>query len=229
MKFSVLPLYAAALLLSDTPELNAQEFELYAGATFTSEYVDQGIKYSDGLAVQPYLEFWFGNAYAGIWSTNAARNRLGADGETDFYIGYSGRLGRVDYDLSYTYYTFGNPTRATRPYDEVILSLTTGLTDTLYTTLSYGHAERFDQNDIGLTFDYYSNYSGLSFSATYGDVESNFGDWEYWSVGVTMETADYASWSFAYHDTNDAVPIFGNAMSTNGEFIFSLNFDFSVR
>jgi len=84
----------------------ANEVTLSFGAAFVSEYISDGIRYSDGVAFQPYAEVGFGGAYAGAYTTNVDADLTGADRETGLSVGYRGEAGSFSYDVSVNYYMY---------------------------------------------------------------------------------------------------------------------------
>ena len=76
-------------------------FTVTGSLTFGSAYASDGIEYSDGPVIQPYVELGFGGFYAGLFATNAEEALLGADSEVDLYLGYRGEVGAFYYDIGY--------------------------------------------------------------------------------------------------------------------------------
>ncbi len=164
--------------------------------TFATRYVSDGIEYSDGAVVQPYVELGFGGFYAGIWATNAAEELLGADSEVDYYIGYRGEAGAFYYDVGYGYYTY--PGASGLNSGEVLASGGFGVNESLYLTAYFAYSDEFETLDSTLQVDYYTPVEGLAVAATYGDNES----WRYWSVGGSYALGKTVSADVTWHDTD---------------------------
>lgn len=95
-----------ALATSIPATAMAQEFTTSGGVAITSEYVSQGLKFSDGPAVQAYVQLNYGGFYAGMWGSSTDEDLLFAKSEVDYYIGYVGEVGAFYYDVGVAYYTF---------------------------------------------------------------------------------------------------------------------------
>jgi uncharacterized protein (TIGR02001 family) len=186
----------------------AQELTFSANIELTSEYVSQGFELSDGPALQIYAEAAYAGFYLGALGTNGSQDLLGADTEVDFYLGRAGDIGKFYYDIGVAYYFFKNVTFA-EDYEEYYANVGYAVTPSLYATVYYGHAPITEQHDIALTVDYYTNFSGLAVSATYGDVRTNFGDWNYWSVGGSYEVSDALSVDLTYYGADDNGALLG--------------------
>jgi uncharacterized protein (TIGR02001 family) len=164
--------------------------------TFASQYVSSGIAYSDGLAVQPYLELGLGGFYAGVWASNGDADLLGADSEIDLYIGYRGEAGVFYYDVGYGYYTY--PGASEFNTGEVLLSGGAGLNDSLYVTAYMSYSNDFDTFDTSVLLDWYTPVEGLALAALAGDNES----WRYWSVGGSYALSESFSIELEWQDTD---------------------------
>lgn len=208
---------------------HAQELEVYAGFAVTSEYVSQGLRFSDGPAIQPYLELGFGGLYGGAYLSNVEPDIALANREVGVYLGFRGEVGAFSYDASAYRYMYDEAFPGFPPtdYNEFIFSGTYGVNDALNLTGRIAHAPEFEQNDLSLTVDYYTNLPGLALAASVGSVETNFGDWIYWSVGGSYAFNDNVSLDLSYHDT-DADPALGLS-NTDGLFVATVSFDFSLR
>ncbi len=164
--------------------------------TFATAYVSDGIEYSDGPVIQPYVELGFGGFYAGVWASNAEETLLGADSEVDFYIGYRGEAGAFYYDVGYGYYTF--PDASEFNAGEVLVSGGAGLSEALFVTAYLGYANETGILDRSLRVDYYGPVEGLALAASVGDNES----WQYWTVGASYALSETISADVTWHDTD---------------------------
>ena len=216
----------AAMVATTLPTVSvAQELGISAGVTLTSEYVSQGFELSDGPALQPYVELSFGGLYGGVWASNGSQDLLGANSEVDYYLGYRGEVGRFYYDIGYAYYTFQDPTFAF-DYGEYLFSAGYAVTDAVYATLAYGYApDYFEQGDASFTIEYFTNYPGLALAASFGDVTTDFGDWNYWSVGGSYAINDNVSLDLTYYDGDSDLEL----GLSEGLIVGSVSFDFSLR
>lgn len=205
----------------------AQDLSWGVGVDVTSEYVSQGLQLSDGPAFSPYVELYFGSVYAGVYAINTERDLTLSDYEAGIYLGYAGAVGALSYDASVYYYFFNEPFGNAFPtvnYPEFVLSGSYGLTDALSVTGRAGLAPEFDQVDLSLAVDYATPVDGLSVDAIYGTVDTNFGDWDYWSLGASYALSDNVSLDVAYHDSNAGAAI---GSSADGLFVATVSFYFS--
>ena len=182
----------------------AQDMSISLGATVTSEYISNGIRYSDGMALQPYVELGFGGIFAGAYASNVDADLTGADIEYGLSLGYRGEVDTFSYDIGLSYYIFEEafsdfPVEAS---GEASASGTLAVSDTFYATAKAVITPEYDQAKLSLRGDYYNAIKGLSAGAIVGRVESNCGDWDYWSVDVAYSVSEQVSLGLAYHDTN---------------------------
>jgi uncharacterized protein (TIGR02001 family) len=206
----------------------AAEVSLSFGATIASEYVSSGIRYSDGVTVQPYAELGFGGLYAGAYISNLDADLTGANRETGLSLGYRGEAGSFSYDVSMNYYLYDEAFEdfPVEDYAEAVASGTVAVSDTLYVTGEVGVAPEFDQTNLSLRLDYYTAVEGLALDATLGRLDADYGAWSYWSVGATYQLNDNIGLGLAYHDSN-VDPDLG-LLNTDGLFVASLTFDLGL-
>lgn len=219
----------SGLLASALPIASVQAQEVTFGAEVVSEYVSQGIRYSDGVAFQPYVELGFGGGYAGAYTTNVDADLTGADRETGLSLGYRGEAGSFSYDISVNYYLYAEAFDdfPVEDYAETVASGTLAATDSLYLTADIGIAPEFDQTDLSLRADYYTAVEGLSVDATFGRLDANYGTWNYWSAGASYRIADTVGLGVAYHDSDVGADT--GLTNTDGLFVATLSFDVSLR
>jgi uncharacterized protein (TIGR02001 family) len=224
----VLPVLMAFVLPVSAAQ--ASEINLSFGAAVLSEYVSDGIRYSDGVAVQPYAELGFGGIYAGAYTTNVDPDLTGADRETGLSLGYRGDVGNFSYDVSVNYYMFDEAFEdfPVEDYAETIASGTFAVSETLYLTGEVSFAPEYDQTGLSLRADYYTAVEGLSLDATIGHVDANFGSWSYWSAGASFSFQDTATFSLAYHDSNVDEEETG-LLNSDGLLVAAFSVDFSLR
>ena len=108
------------VMADDSGPLAAKNFT--ATVWFTSDYIFRGVSFSDDdLAVQASMDWAYENAYAGIWGSSLELTGYSSEGvvgdvvptvgssiEYDFYVGYTGAFGDIDYDAALIYYWFPN-------------------------------------------------------------------------------------------------------------------------
>jgi uncharacterized protein (TIGR02001 family) len=204
----------------------AQEIDVSFGAGIVSEYVSNGIRYSDGVAFQPYVELGFGGIYAGAYVTNVDPDLTGADRETGLSLGYRGEAGSFSYDLSLNYYLYSEAFDdfPVEDYAETIASGTFAASESVYFTAEVGIAPEFDQTDLSLRLDYYTAVEGLSLDATFGRLDADYGAWNYWSAGASYQINETFGLGLAYHDS-DVSPDLG-LLNSDGLFVATLSADF---
>jgi uncharacterized protein (TIGR02001 family) len=208
----------------------ASEVGLSFGAAVVSEYVSDGIRYSDGVAFQPYAEIGSGSAYAGVYTTNVDPDLTGADRETGLSLGYRGEAGSYSYDLSVNYYLYDEAFDdfPVEDYAETVVSGAFAVSESLYLTGEFSIAPEFDQTGLSLRADYYTPFEGLALDATFGRVDANYGAWNHWSAGATYTVEDTVSLGLAYHDSNVDEEETG-LRSSDGLIVASFIVDFSLR
>lgn len=196
------------------------------GATIATEYVSSGIRYADGPVVQPYVELGFGGLYAGAYVSNIDEDLTGADIEYGLSVGYRGEAGAVSYDVGIAYYLYNEafPDFEVEDYAETYAAGTFAVSDALYLTAEAAIAPEFDQTNISLRADYYTNVSGLSLGAEIGRLDANYGKWTYWSIDTTYAVTDAVSLGLGYYDT-DVDPDLG-LFDTDGLLVASVIFAF---
>lgn len=210
--------------------VQASEISLSFGATMVSEYVSDGIRYSDGLAFQPFAEVGFGGAYAGIYTSNIDADLTGADRETGLSLGYRGDVGSFSYDVSVNYYMYDEAFDdfPVEDYTEVVASGTFAISESFYLTGEAAIAPEFDLTSLSARVDYFTAVEGLSLDATFGRVDANYGSWNHWSVGATYAIQESIGFSLAYHDSNvdeDATGL----LNSDGLLTAAFTVDFSLR
>jgi uncharacterized protein (TIGR02001 family) len=188
-------LFLPTLARAETPA-TASGVTVSGSVTFASRYISDGVEFSDGPVVQPYVELGFGGFYAGVWASNATEALLGADSEVDIYIGYRGEAGAFFYDIGYGYYTF--PDASELNTGEVLVSGGVGLGETLFVTAYLAYSSDFDTLDRSLRVDYSAPVEGLALAATLGDNEA----WQYWSIGASYALNQTVSADLTWHDTD---------------------------
>jgi uncharacterized protein (TIGR02001 family) len=208
---------------------HAQEISVSFGGAVVSEYVSNGIRYSDGAAFQPYVELGYGGIYAGAYTTNVDPDLTGANRETGLSLGYRDEAGRFSYDISASYYLYDDAFAdfPVEDYAEAVASGTFAATDSLYLTAEIGIAPEFDQTDLSLRVDYYAAVEGLSLDATFGRLDADYGTWNYWSAGATYRINETFGLGLAYHDSDVSTDT--GLLNSDGLFVATLSVDFSLQ
>lgn len=183
---------------------HSAEVSLYFGATVATEYVSDGIRFSNGPTVQPYVELGFAGLHAGAYVSNVDANLTGANAEYDLSVGRRGEAGKLGYNIGIAYYSYDEAVADYPAGDsaETCGSVTLAATDTLYLTVKAAFAPENDQTNLSMRADYDPALDGLSVGAIIGQVNSNYGDWNYWSINAACAVFDKVSAGLAYHDTN---------------------------
>jgi len=99
-----------------------------ASVDIMSQYVWRGIAFSNGLVMQPSVDFNLGALNVNMWS-NIDMDPMGTEessyyNETDLTIGYSLPFEALDMSVGYIYYSLGDPALDTH---EVYLNMAKGL------------------------------------------------------------------------------------------------------
>src|SRR5690606_13063599 len=101
---------SALLIALAAPSFVAAEGLTFSGgATLTSRYVSDGIRQSNGLAFQPWIEGEVNGFYFGAWASNVSKTLLGQSSEIDLYLGYRNEVGQFSYDIGYAHYFYRGP------------------------------------------------------------------------------------------------------------------------
>ncbi len=109
MKKTLLIAASLFLLIAVTPVLKAQEMS--TGLDIYSSYVWRGIKFGEGAAFQPYIEFSAGGFALGAWGSYCVSDNEAA--EADLYASYGFDLGEnSSLSLTLTDYYFPGTTSA---------------------------------------------------------------------------------------------------------------------
>lgn len=203
-------------VLEGTPEAAAPDgFTIDISATFASQYVSDGIEYSDGPVIQPYIEFGYLGFYLGVWASTASEELLGSDTEVDYYLGYRNEVGAFYYDLSYAYYTY--PGASEFNSDEYVFAGGVGVTEQIFGNLGLSYAPDSETLTSEVGVEYFPPVEGLALSANYGNV-SNDG-YNYWTAGGTYAFNENLLADISWQDTTE----------TEGLFVVAVTVDFNLR
>jgi len=108
MNFSKLGLVAILALSTMSTTVIAQEVSISANVSATNNYVWRGMTQSaNKTAIQGGMDLGYNGLYLGTWLSNIDFNSP-ATTEVDGYLGYSGEIVGVEYDLGYIKYAYLN-------------------------------------------------------------------------------------------------------------------------
>jgi len=187
MKNAILGLAALGLMTVPTLAV-AQEAvpEWSFNAGVVSDYMYRGFSQSDnGVALQGGVDFTYGQFYAGTWASSVNFGD-GTDAEWDFYAGLTGVVGRLDYDVGATYFTYVD---APDGSDYNMIEFKAGLSKTI------------EQVTFGGTVYYSPDFFGADEHATYIEASVGYELNDKWSLsgGIGRQYldvgTDYNSWN----------------------------------
>ena len=108
MKFSKLSLIVILTLSTMSTALIADEVSVSANVSATNNYVWRGMTQSaNKTAIQGGMDIGYSGLYLGSWVSNIDFGSE-ATTEIDGYVGYSGEVVGVEYDLGYIKFTYLN-------------------------------------------------------------------------------------------------------------------------
>lgn len=179
---------AAIVTLSMPAFAQAQDasFEYSFNAAVTTDYVWRGFSQSDRhAAVQGGADISYGNFYGGTWASSVDFSDS-TDAEWDFYAGYAGSAGAIDYDLAVTYYTYVNaPSGA----------------DYNFVEFKAAASYTIDAFTVGAAVNYSNDFYGADKHATYVELTGEYAINDRWAVsgGFGRQfldvTGDYNAWN----------------------------------
>ena len=187
MKYAICGLAAMGLMAfssAASAEEPAPEFSF--NAAVTNDYVWRGFSQSDeGAAVQGGVDFAYGGFSAGTWASTVDFGD-GTDLEWDFYAGFAGSAGGIDWDVAVTYYNYvGDPDGS----------------DYNFVEFKVGASHTVDKFTIGAAIHYSPDFYGADDSATYLEVNGAYEVSDRWSIsgGVGRQyldvSDDYTAWN----------------------------------
>jgi uncharacterized protein (TIGR02001 family) len=200
---------------------------LTLGIVAASEYVSEGTRLSDGVAVQPYLEIGLGGVYAGGYVSNVDEDLTGADFEYGLNAGYRGDVGRLSYDVSYAHYFYNEAFDGfpVENYGEFGLEGSFAVTETFYLTAKTAFAPEFEQTINTVAITYYTPIEGLAVGPKAGRIDADYGDWSFWSLEASYQVNERIALGLAYHDSDVDEAAFRN---TDGLVVASMTVAFSL-
>jgi uncharacterized protein (TIGR02001 family) len=199
-----LTILSAALIGGLALPAQAEQLELSATTTLTTDYVFRGVSQTGNEpAIQGSLDAAYGIFYAGVWGSNVDfSNSL----ELDWYGGITPSWQGIDFDIGVIYYTY--------PGDNGIdfVEIKTGGSYTFGESFTVGVTNYWDpdnENDAleagaeyafsGKLFNYFTpSVSGLV-GWQWFDAG---GDYTYWNAGLTLGFMDNWSLDVRYWDSD---------------------------
>jgi uncharacterized protein (TIGR02001 family) len=192
----------------------------------TTDYVFRGLSNSDEHpAAQGSLDYTFKGFYVGIWGSNTSFSD--ASIEIDYYAGYTGSLGKLDYDIMGIYYGYPEADSSVPEpdYFEAHLGLSykfEGLVLEPVLGVGYNYSpDYFGEDDVGHYFNATLDLSlpwGLMLGGEVGyqDVEgdkstgNNLGmdrndgfDYVHWRISIAKDIPDWFTLDLGYHAVDD--------------------------
>jgi uncharacterized protein (TIGR02001 family) len=215
MSSTRLSIALATALVAATPAF-AQDLSVSAGVALVTEYESNGLRQSDGPALQAYVEAGIAGFYAGIWASNVDENIIGPGDtlEYDLYLGYAGSVGSFSYDIGYAAYYYNESNFCC---SDVIVSGEVALSDAVTVGLRFSSdPDTFDTVNSRI-YGSYAITDAFSLDARYGSISN--GGHDYWSVGASYAVSDTGTLFASYHETTIEADLF----------ILGVSLDFSIR
>jgi len=213
------PAGAADAFYTQAPQQVDLAFDVAFGVTATTAYVSRGYDYSNGPAIQGYVEGSFEWVYVGVWASSIGGPNVnpGDTAEINVYGGIRPTFGDLSLDFGYARYYYnrtgdlGGELYGKASYSFTEIGLTPGFE--LYwdpqARASYGVAAAA----LALPYDF-----ELS-----GGVGSNFSGNVDWNAGVSYTYAETVKLDLRYYGTNRNDPnMFRN------KFVASISLDSSI-
>lgn len=235
------------IVFAEEPDVWSNPKNMTGSVWLATDYVFRGVSNSnEDPAVQGSLDYTFEGFYGGIWGSNTSFTDAGI--EIDYYAGYAGSFGKLDYDIMAIYY--GYPEGGSKPepdYFEAHLGVTykfegAALEPTLGAGYNYS-PDYFGEDDAGhyvngtldlslpygLTFGAEVGYQDVKGDKTTGNGMGMGGgdgfDYIHWRVSLTKEIPDWFTLDLSHHATDDdAESFFGNIADSRVVFTISRTF-----
>jgi len=211
MKKIALSLIAAASAAFSTA--SAEDLQVSTSVDYVTEYVFRGVELADA-AVQPAIDFAYGDAAFGIWSSLPSNNDDGSDTEFDFYGSYNVALNDlVSADFGGTVYAYPNTANQIDGNDYslepfALFSFDTVLTPSILLAYDIDLENFTIEGGIGYSWDLPYENTTLDLGAYLGDVEQDAGnDYIYYGVdtSVTYQMTENGSFGVGLsYANNDA-------------------------
>jgi uncharacterized protein (TIGR02001 family) len=221
-----LPLTAlATLTLSSFAVMPTANAEISASANIANMYFWRGLDISDGApAFSGSVNYTHeSGVYGGVWMSSEGHT---AGTETDFYVGYAGKVSDFGYDVSISRYQYpeavdaaGDPTKASdASFEEYIIGAT-------YMDLGVKAFVNTDSDESGsykyLSVDYSMGNIGLHAGVTSQDDDAAGNSRKYKDFNVSYAVTDMLTATVS-KATGDAVK------DTKDDVIFVLSLDLPI-
>lgn len=185
--------------------------EFSANVALTSDYVFRGYSQADeDPAIQGGFDVAHSSGiYAGVWASNvesdpaANVNYDGASVEIDTYIGWGGEVGPVGVDVGWLRYNYPGTNTSANDTDEWHIGVSKDI-GPVSAGLTYNYSSDFfaDDNEaeyIDLSLG--TTVGPVDVAAHYGWTDTDGGDYEDWSLGVSKELGGFG-FDLTYTDTD---------------------------
>jgi len=192
------PAGAADTVYTEAPAEVDLAFDIAFGVTATTAYVSRGYDYSDGPAIQGYIEGSFEWAYVGVWASSVGGPNItpGVTAEINVYGGIRPTFGDLSLDLGYARYFYnrtgdiGGEIYGKASYTFTDLGLTPGI-------------ELYWDPEAGTNYGVASAAYALPYDfEVSGGVGTNFSGNVNWNAGVSYTYAETVTLDLRYHGTN---------------------------
>jgi uncharacterized protein (TIGR02001 family) len=207
------PLTTASLLVTTALASSTAMAELSFNIGVASDYVWRGTTQTNGQAlVSGGVDFASESGlYIGAWTGNTALagKSAGTTSEVDIYLGYSGELKGIGYDVGYLAYNY--PNNDTLDFSEIYLGMSYDMFSAKYSNDSDNNnvyveaaADFTITKEIGLGLHYGSynldtgtDYTDVSISVSKGDFSFTLSDTNL-SAGADQDMKYVVSWSQSF-------------------------------
>jgi uncharacterized protein (TIGR02001 family) len=223
---TLLAVLHAGLVFSQDADTWTDPKNMSGTVWFTTDYVFRGISNTDEApAIQGSLDYTFKGFYVGIWGSNTDFSDAGI--EIDLYAGYTGSLGKLDYDIMGIYYGYPEADSSVPDpaYYEAHLGLSykfEGLALTPVVGVGYNFSPDFSgEDDVGhylnaivdlslpwgLTLGGELGYQDVEGDKSTGNnrgIDGNDGfDYYHWRISIAKEIPDWFTLDLSYHAVDD--------------------------
>lgn len=232
MKLSKIAATGALMAVSCLGAAHADEASpISANIALTTNYMFRGVTQTENNpAIQGGFDYAHESGlYAGIWASNVDFDTEGSI-EVDYYVGFSGEVSSLGYDVSYVYYDY--PSDEEFDYGELIGSVSYDFVAAAVSgTIAY-------TDELGEDADsaiYYQAgvevpVGAFTIAAAYGywDLKDNADSYNDWSIGVSTEYMGLGL-DLTYTDTDideDDSGAFASEEASDAHIVFTVSKEF---
>ena len=185
---------------------SAEGVNVYAGATFTSNYLYTGVSQTnDKPTLQGYIEAEMGGFYLGVWASGV---RFAPDkAEIDPYLGYRGEAGKLSYDIGFTQTNYDSSGLWS---NAVALKLGVAVSDAITVSVRDSYDFTNDFNQISLSSEIAAT-DKLSLSMLVGHDEALGGNWG--ELGASYALNDTVSLGLSVQKNEFSPALFAASIS----------------